>query len=101
MANKEKLMDYQEFYDELIEKEYLPLKVDYNWTDKNEDFMREVLFLFYTTYIKTKDLGLVNPLLRLYSDVILAAYTHYPEEEGYLQLKNLYMSKIFRMFAYV
>ena len=83
MANKEKLMDYQEFYDELIEKEYLPLKVDYNWTDKNEDFMREVLFLFYTTYIKTKDLGLVNPLLRLYSDVILAAYTHYPEEEGY------------------
>ena len=50
MEQKEKLMDYQEFYNELIEKEYLPLKIDYNWTDKNEDFMREVLFLFYTLF---------------------------------------------------
>ena len=47
MEQKEKLMDYQEFYNELIEKEYLPLKIDYSWTDKNEDFMREVLFLFW------------------------------------------------------
>ena len=84
MEQKEKLMDYQEFYNELIEKEYLPLKIDYNWTDKNEDFMREVLFLFYTLYVKTKDFKLIHPLLRLYSDVISTAHSHYPEEEGYL-----------------
>ena len=84
MEQKEKLMDYQEFYNELIEKEYLPLKIDYNWTDKNEDFMREVLFLFYTLYVKTKDIKLIHPLLRLYSDVISTAYSHYPEEDGYL-----------------
>lgn len=84
MEQKEKLMDYQEFYNELIEKEYLPLKIDYSWTDKNEDFMREVLFLFYTLYVKTKDFKLIHPLLRLYSDVISTAHSHYPEEEGYL-----------------
>lgn len=84
MEQKEKLMDYQEFYNELIEKEYLPLKIDYNWTDKNEDFMREVLFLFYTLYVKTKDFKLIHPLLRLYSDVISTAHSHYPEEDCYL-----------------
>ncbi len=84
MEQKEKLMDYQEFYNELIEKEYLPLKIDYSWTDKNEDFMREVLFLFYTLYVKTKDFKLIHPLLRLYSDVISTAHSHYPEEDGYL-----------------
>ena len=84
MEQKEKLMDYQEFYNELIEKEYLPLKIDYNWTDKNEDFMREILFLFYTLYVKTKDFKLIHPLLRLYSDVISTAHSHYPEEDGYL-----------------
>ena len=84
MEQKEKLIDYQEFYNELIEKEYLPLKIDYNWTDKNEDFMREVLFLFYTLYVKTKDFKLIHPLLRLYSDVISTAHSHSPEEDGYL-----------------
>ena len=84
MEQKEKLMDYQEFYNELIEKEYLPLKIDYNCTDKNEDFMREVLFLFYTLYVKTKDFKLIHQLLRLYSDVISTAHSHYPEEDGYL-----------------
>lgn len=84
MEQKEKLMDYQEFYNELIEKEYLPLKIDYSWTDKNEDFMREVLFLFYTLYVKTKYFKLIHPLLRLYSDVISTAHSHYPEEDGYL-----------------
>ena len=84
MEQKEKLMDYQEFYNELIEKEYLHLKIDYSWTDKNEDFMREVLFLFYTLYVKTKEFKLIHPLLRLYSDVISTAHSHYPEEDGYL-----------------
>ena len=84
MEQKEKLMDYQEFYNEVIEKEYLALNIDYNWTDKNEDFMREVLFLFYTLYVKTKDFKLIHPLLRLYSDVISTAHSHYPEEDGYL-----------------
>jgi hypothetical protein len=81
---KEKLLDYQEFYDELIENEYLPARIDYLWSDKNEDFMREVLFAFYTTYTKRRDNDLVNSLLKLYSDVILAAHSHYPEDEGFL-----------------
>ena len=46
--------------------------------------MREVLFLFYTLYVKTKDFKLIHPLLRLYSDVISTAHSHYPEEDGYL-----------------
>ena len=81
---KQRILDYQEFYDELIEKEYLPARIDYLWSDKNEDFMREVLFAFYTTYSKRKDNDLINSLLKLYSDVILAAHSHYPEENGFL-----------------
>lgn len=84
IMEQEKLLDYQEFHDMLVDQEYIPARVDYGWTDKNEDFMREVLFAFYTIYMKKKDLSLLHPLLRLYSDVILAAYSHYPEEEGYL-----------------
>lgn len=80
---KQRILDYQEFNDELIEKDYLPARVDYVWIDKNEDFMREVLFAFYRTYSNLKDENLVNSLLKLYSDVILAAHSHYPEEEGY------------------
>lgn len=83
MENKEQILDYQLFYEELIEKEYLPSKIDYNWTDKNEDFMKEVLFAFYTIYVRYKDPNLLHPLLKLYSEVILAAFSHYPEEEGY------------------
>lgn len=82
MENKRRLLDYQEFYDELIDKEYLPAKIDYAWTDRNEDFMREVLFAFYTIYIKCRDTEMIHPLLKLYSEVILAAHSHYPEEEG-------------------
>lgn len=81
---KEKVLDYQEFYDELIENEYLPARIDYIWSDKNEDFMREVLFAFYTTYSKRKDNDLVNSLLKLYSDVILAAHSHYPQDDGFM-----------------
>jgi hypothetical protein len=83
MENKKRLLDYQEFLEEFEEKEYLPAKVDYMWIDKNEDFMREVLFAFYTIYIKGKDSNMLHPLLKLYSEVILAAHSHYPEEEGY------------------
>ena len=81
---KERILDYQEFYGELIEQEYLPARIDYVWTDKNEDFMREVLFAVYTTYVKIKKPELANSLLKLYSDIILAAHSHYPEEEGFL-----------------
>lgn len=81
---KDKILDYQEFYEELIDNEYIPAKIDYAWTDNNEDFMRESLFIFYRTYTSMKDPELLNPFLKLYSDIILAAYTHYPIEEGYL-----------------
>lgn len=83
MENKGKILDYQMVYDELIEKDYLPARIDYNWTDNNEDFMRETLFAVYTTYAKLKDPELLHPLLKLYSDIILAAFTYYPEENGY------------------
>ena len=77
-----KLLDYHEFYGE--SGLYIPARVSYEWIDENEDFMREVLFLFYTLYVKTKDFKLIHPLLRLYSDVISTAHSHYPEEDGYL-----------------
>lgn len=83
MENKKNILDYQEFYDELEEKEYIPAKIDYIWIDKNSDFMREVLFAFYSIYSRTKDESLIHPLLKLYSEVIIAAHSHYPEEEGY------------------
>jgi alpha-glucosidase (family GH31 glycosyl hydrolase) len=83
MENKERLLDYHEFYEELVDKEYLPAKIDYIWTDKNKDFMREVLFAFYSIYSRLKKEEMMNPLLKLYAEVILAAYSHYPEEEGY------------------
>ena len=83
MQQKEKLLDYQEFYEELVSGDYLPTRIDYDWSDKNEDFMREVLFSFYTTYSRLKDPEMVKTLLKLYSEVMLAAHTSYPEGEGY------------------
>lgn len=80
----EKILDYQQFYDELVDQEFLSARIDYQWTDNNEDFMREVLFLVYMTYTKLKDESLINPLLKLYSDIILTANTHYNNEQGYL-----------------
>ena len=84
MVNKEKIMDYQEFYDTLIDNDILPARIDYNWVDKNEDFMREVLFAFYTFYTRLKDRSNVISILKLYSEVMLAAHTHYSQEDGYL-----------------
>lgn len=85
MENREnQLLDYQEFKDVLVDQEYIPSKVDYQWVDRNEHFMRETLFAFYTIYMKKRDHSLLHPLLRLYADVILAAHSQFPEEEGYL-----------------
>lgn len=78
------ILDYQQFYDELLEKEYIPDRIDYLWTDSNKDFMRDCLFAFYMTYSKVKDPQLLNAFLRLYSDIIVSAHTHFPESEGYL-----------------
>ena len=83
MENKKRILDYQEFYDRLIEEDLLPSKIDYIWRENNENFMREVLFSFYTTYTRLQEEDYVNPLLKLYSEVMLAAYTAYPEDDGY------------------
>lgn len=83
MENKKRILDYQEFYDRLIEEDLLPSKIDYIWRENNENFMREVLFSFYTTYTRLQEEDYVNPLLKLYSEVMLAACTSYPEDEGY------------------
>lgn len=83
MEDKKRTLDYQEFYDTMVMEDYLPSRIDYSWSDKNEDFMREVLFSFYTTYIRLKEDNMVNPLLKLYSEVMLAAHAHFPEEKGY------------------
>ena len=42
----EKILDYQEFYDALIDNDIIPARIDYQWSSNNEDFMRETLFLF-------------------------------------------------------
>lgn len=85
MENKEnKMLDYQEFHDTLVEMDYLPTKIDYSWTDTNEDFMREILFSFYSIYVRLKKPELLHSFLKLYSDVISAAHSHFPEDQGYL-----------------
>lgn len=81
---RNKLLDYQEFYDEFVEQEYLPARIDYVWTDKNKDYMRETLFAFYTTYIKLKKPELLNSLLKLYSDTMLASHYNFPADDTYM-----------------
>lgn len=83
MNKENKILDMHQFYEELIEKDYLPAKIDYQWIDKNETFMRETLYAFYMSYSRINDASLLHPFLKLYSDVILNAFCSYPEEEGY------------------
>ena len=83
MDNNTKTLDYQQFYDELIEKEYLPDKIDYSWTDRNEDYMREILFLLYMAYTKTSNKNTPHTFLKLYSEIMSITHAHFPEEQGY------------------
>ncbi len=76
-----KLLDYHEFYGE--SGLYIPARVSYEWIDENEDFMRETLFSFYETYSRLKINELLIPLLKLYSDIILAAYINFEEKGHY------------------
>lgn len=83
MENKE-LLDYQQFYDEFVEQEYLPARIDYVWTDNNKEYMRETLFSYYTMYIRLKQKELLHPLLKLYSESMLAAHANFPSDETYM-----------------
>ena len=80
----EKILDYQEFYDALIDNDIIPARIDYQWSSNNEDFMRETLFLFYTMYSRLNNPELLMPMLKLYGEVILSANIHYPSEETFL-----------------
>ena len=76
-----KLLDYHEFYGE--SGLYIPARDSHEWIDENEDFMRETLFSFYETYSRLKINELLIPLLKLYSDIILAAYINFEEKGHY------------------
>ena len=75
------LMDYDEFYDELVDKDYLPSRIDYKWMEKNEDFMKEILFAVFNTYQKIGKEDLSHAMLKLYSDIILGTYSHFSKSE--------------------
>lgn len=81
---KKQMLDYQEFYDEFKDQEYLPARIDYVWTDQNEEYMRETLFAYYTTYMRLKQPELLNPLLKLYSESMLASHANFPAEDTYM-----------------
>lgn len=59
------------------------LELVMNGLMKNKDFKRETLFLFYETYSRLKINELLIPLLKLYSDIILAAYINFEEKWHY------------------
>lgn len=78
------VLNFQEFYDKLVEEDYLSLRIDYEWRRQNEDYMRQVLFNFYSMYSKIDDPMLTQSFLKLYSEVMLDTYDKYPLEGGYL-----------------
>ena len=75
---KENILDYQEFYEELKDGSYLPLRIDFEWLLENENYMRENLYSFYLTYSSHKRPNEIMKLLfKLYSEVILHTYNHF------------------------
>ena len=80
----DRILDYHEFYEEVKEGDYVPTRVDYDWIQENEDFMRETLFSIYQTYTRLKDPFLLKPLLKLYQDVIIAAHMNFPNNGSYM-----------------
>lgn len=83
MENRE-LLDYQEFYDEFVDQEYLPARIDYVWIDQNKEYMRETLFAYYTMYIRLKQPELLRPLLRLYAESMLASHSNFPSDNTFM-----------------
>ena len=72
------------FRGEITPSKLIELKTELNRViDKNEDFMRETLFSFYETYSRLKINELLIPLLKLYSDIILASYINFEEKGHY------------------
>jgi len=68
-------LDYQEFYEELVDNEYISLSVDYEWRLQNEDFLRESLFTFYQLYTRcTNPTDMLKPILRTYGDIVTWAF---------------------------
>lgn len=83
--NKEKILDYQEFYDEFKEGGYLPLRIDDEWLLENEDYLRENLYSFFVIYSNSKRPSEnLKLLFKLYAEVSLNTYNHFEGRGHYL-----------------
>ena len=77
-----KLLDYQEFYEELIDRDFISLAVDYEWRLQNEEYLKESLFIFYQLYSRSKNPEeMLNLILRTYGDIITITFKNFEKEE--------------------
>lgn len=75
------ILDYQEFYDELIQGEYLSEKITDEWMIDNENYLRETLYSFYQVYSKYKYPNkILKYLMKLFSEVTYAAFMNFQKK---------------------
>lgn len=80
-----RILDYHEFYTEFKQNDYMPLRVNDEWIDENETYLRETLFSFYQVYSRSKNPEeIINSLFKLYADVILHTYICFDSGGSYL-----------------
>ncbi len=73
-------LDYQEFHDESVR--YIPLRIDDEWLIENEEYIKEVLFVFHQIYDKSREMDNYNSLLKLYGEVLNITFQNF--NVGYL-----------------
>lgn len=74
-VSDEYILDYQEFYEEFKEGDYLSSKIDNEWLNDNDGYLREVFFAHYRMYSTNPNpSSVLRPLFKLYSDTILYTY---------------------------
>lgn len=75
IVSDEYILDYQEFYEEFKEGDYLSSKIDLEWLNENDGYLREVFFAFYRMYTNnTEPSSVLRQLFKLYADTILYTY---------------------------
>lgn len=78
MSNTDvEILDYDEFYSELKESNYIPLRIDDEWLIEHENFVRENLYSIYVAY--QREPRLLNMLFRLFGDMLMNAYNEFKD----------------------
>lgn len=81
----DRILDYHEFYEEFKSLDYLPLRINDEWLDENEEYLVENLYSFYMIYSHhSKPSEIMHMLFRLYADVTLNTYIHFEGRGHYL-----------------